>query len=170
MYYVYGCQLWFYRVIQLVGWIRDVKIEDNFKVGQKSKEAILGISFFSAHSCKLDFGRPVISIDNKELICTHRHGRLVICNIQVWKKVTILAGTKSRICCRVTIWYFPPVGMIEGYQDQLLSATSHNIPDQDRRVMVRYINPGVQPQTLRAGCIMGSYTGVEDNDIHTAQE
>ena len=35
-------QLQFYGVIHLVGWIRDIKIEENFVVGQINEDAILG--------------------------------------------------------------------------------------------------------------------------------
>ena len=48
-----GSQLQFYGVIRLEGWIPDVKIEDNFVMGQINEDAILGMLFLSAYSCKL---------------------------------------------------------------------------------------------------------------------
>ena len=60
----------------------------------------------------------------------------------------------------------PPLGMIEGCDHQLPVACSLNRLGIQGRVLVRCVNPGLQPLELKAGQIVGSYAAVEEGDVH----
>ena len=72
-----GTRLPFYGVVQIPIRVRDVKLEEIFVVSQINEDAILGMPFLARHDCKIDFARPVVTIGERELVCTDRFGRLM---------------------------------------------------------------------------------------------
>ena len=98
-----GSRLAFYGILRLSGRIRDVPIEENFIVSQLNEDAILGMPFLTAHSCRMEFDRPVISLRGKELTCTDKHGRLMIAKVQAWKSTVIQPGTEVSVVCRLDL-------------------------------------------------------------------
>ncbi|XP_067940157.1 retroviral-like aspartic protease 1 [Watersipora subatra] len=84
-----GSKLQFYGLIRLSGKIRDVPIKESFIVSQISKDAILGMPFLISHNCNIEFGRPVISLEDRKHTCMDKHGRLMVSKVYTWKKVTI---------------------------------------------------------------------------------
>ena len=100
--------------------LRDVKIEETFVVSSISEDAILGMPFLAAHNCTMDFGRPVLTINGRELTCTDRHGWLLASRVQICWGVTISPETETNILCRLTSRNHCPIGMVEGDTDQVL--------------------------------------------------
>ena len=49
-----------------------MKLEEIFVVCQINKDAILGKLFLARHNCKMNFARPVVTIGERELVCTDR--------------------------------------------------------------------------------------------------
>lgn len=106
-----GTQIPFYGVIQLPIRVRDVKTEETFVVSRISVEAILGMPFLAAHNCHLNFAKPVLRIDGRELTCTDRHGRLMMRNIQLLQKLTLPLRTNMTLRFRVTAGNFSSRGI-----------------------------------------------------------
>ena len=46
-------------------------------VSQINKDAILGIPFLARHDCRMDFTEAIVTIGERELVCTDRFGRLM---------------------------------------------------------------------------------------------
>ena len=165
-----GTRLPFYGVLRVAGRLRDVKIEEAFVVSRLGEDVILGMPFLAAHQCTLSFGKPLLAIGKRELACTDRHGRLLETKVQAVRKVTIPASTEMTIQCRVTTKNYFPLGIIEGETKGAILAASLNQPDRAGRVMVRCLNLTNQPVTLAAGITVGTYTGVEGQDVSTTTE
>ena len=73
---VEGIKLLFYTVVRILIKVRDVKLEEIFVISQISKDVILGITFLANHNCRMDFTKSVVTIEERELVCTDRY-RLV---------------------------------------------------------------------------------------------
>ena len=71
----------FYGLIRLVGRLRDVRFEAIFVVSQISEDAILGMPFLSSEGCTMSFEKPLVSLRGKELPCTDKYGRLLVCRV-----------------------------------------------------------------------------------------
>ena len=105
-----GSRLAFYEIFQLSGRIQDVPIEQKFIVNQLNEDAILGIPFLTAHCCKMECDRPVISLRGKELTCTDKHVRLMIAKVQAWKSTVIQPGTEVSVVCMISTRNYSPLG------------------------------------------------------------
>ena len=165
-----GTRLPFYGVLRVAGRLRDVKIEETFVVSRLGEDVILGMPFLATHQCTLTFGKPLLKIGGRELACTDRHGRLLETRVQAVRKVTVPANAEMTVQCRVTTRNYYPLGIIEGETEGVLLAASLNRPDRAGRVMVRCLNITNQPLTLAAGTTVGTYTGVEGQDVLTTTE
>lgn len=160
-----GIRLTLYGIIRLAGRVRDVCIEENFLVIQLTEDDIQGMPFLAAHDCKMDFAKPVISVAGRELVCTDKHGRLMVSGVQAWKKIDIQPQTEASVMCRITEPNFAAMGIIEGCNLQLPIACSLNKSVLQGKVMIRCINVGTQPIELKAGQLIASYTAVSEKDI-----
>lgn len=69
--------------------VRDLKAEDTFILSMISEYAILGTPFLMAHQYCMDFKRPIIYVDGKELKCVDRHGLLRESNFKVVRGVVV---------------------------------------------------------------------------------
>ena len=87
----------FYGVVQIPIRVRDVKLEEIFVVSQINEVAILGMPFLARHDCKIDFARPVVTIGERELVCTDRFGRLMASRVQT---ITLLPSNVTQPCPR----------------------------------------------------------------------
>ena len=67
----------FFRVKQIPIKVKNVKLEKVFRVNRINKNAILSMSFLARRDCSMDFTRPVVTIGERELVCTDHFGRLV---------------------------------------------------------------------------------------------
>jgi hypothetical protein len=123
-----GTQLPFYGTIRLPVRLREVRTEETFVVSRISEDAILGMPFLISHRCALDFGRPVVRVDGKELQCTDRHGRLLANLVQVVRDVVIPPRTEQTVTGRVTSRNYCPMGLVEAQIDGPTIATSLNLP------------------------------------------
>ena len=160
-----GTRLPFYGLIQLEGKLRDVKFRETFVISQINEDAILGMPFLTSHGCIMEFGRPTITIDNRELSCTDRYGRLLVSHVHIVRQQVLPPRMEAAILCRISVHNYPPIGVIESHSSELPIATSLNYPDAQRHVTVRCFNPTRLPLTLSAGTRIGTYTGVEEEDI-----
>ena len=160
-----GTRLPFYGVIQLNLRVKEMVIEEKLVVSRINEDVILGMPFLATHRCTIDFGRPAVVVDGKEIECTDRHGRRLICSVQLVRDTTIPPETEMALPCRVTAKEYSPMGLIEGKTDGLLLASSLNCPDSHGKVMIRCMNPASQPLQIRAGTTVGTYTAVDRTDV-----
>ena len=160
-----GTKLPFYGVVQVPIKVRDVKLEEIFVVSQISEDAILGMPFLTNHDCRMDFTKPVVTIGERELVCTDRYGRLMASRVQTVKKVTIPPRTEVALSCRLTSHNHVPEGIIESLSDKVVLASSVNRPGVKGAVIVRCLNPTSQPLELPAGTTIGTFTSIDQQDI-----
>ena len=81
----------FYGLVQIPIRIRDVKLRKMFVVSQINKDVILGIAFWARHNFKMNFVWFVFTIEERELVCTDRFGRLMASRVQTIRRTTILS-------------------------------------------------------------------------------
>ena len=160
-----GTKLPFYGVVQVPIKVRDVKLEEIFVVSQISEDAILGMPFLANHDCRMDFTKPVVTIGERELVCTDRYGRLMASRVQTVKKITIPPRTEVALSCRLTSHNHAPEGIIESLNDKVVLANSVNRPGVKGAVIVRCLNPTSQPLELPAGTTIGTFTSIDQQDI-----
>lgn len=116
----------------------DTRTEEIFVVSWVSEDVILGMPFFTAHSCSLDFARPVLLVDGKELTRTDQHGRML---------------------------NFCPLCLVEGHPEKLPVATSLNQLQNNGQMIAQYLSPTEQPLIFRAGTTIGTFTAVGDEQV-----
>lgn len=157
-----GTQLLFYGVLRANIRVRDVKVEEAFVISQINEDAILGMPFLRAQGCAMDFGRPVLRMGDRELVCTDRHERVLVSRVQLLREVIIPPNTEMLIRGRLNTRSHPDLGLIEPEPDGPIVAASLSKPDTKGLLLVRCNNPTSQPLKLSSGITLGSYTGVDD--------
>ena len=160
-----GTRLPFYGVVQIPIRVRDVKKEKIFVVRQINEDAILGMPFLARYDCNVDFARPVVTIGERELVCTDRFRRLMASRVQTIRKTTIPPRTDVALSCRLTSHNHAPEGLIKSLSDQVVLANNINRPSARGDVIVRCINPTNQPLELAAGRTIGTFTSIDPQDI-----
>ena len=158
-----GTSLPFYGVLRANKQLRDAKAEDAFVISQISEDVILGMPFLTANQCAMEFGRPILRMGNRELVCTDRHGRLLVSSVQVIRDVTIPTNSEMIVQGRVTARQYPAMGMVEARPDGPMVAASFNQPDERGRLFIRCLNPTGQLRVLTGGSVLGSYSGVHED-------
>ena len=170
-----GTRLPFYGIIKLEIRLRQVKTEEVFIISQINEDAILGMPFLVERKCAMDFQRPVLMLNGQEVKCTDRQGRLLANRIQAVRGEVIPPESEKTILCKVTSRNYCPVGLVEALPEGVPLAASLNQPNDKGHLLVRCLNPSGQPIELRSGTVIGTYTGVEDDEVndshlHTAVE
>ena len=170
-----GTRLPFYGIIKLQIRLRQVKTEEVFIISQINEDAILGMPFLVERKCAMDFQRPVLMLNGQEVKCTDRQGRLLANRIQAVRGEVIPPESEKTILCKVTARNYCPVGLVEALPEGVPLAASLNQPNDKGHLLVRCLNPSGQPIELRSGTVIGTYTGVEDDEVndshlHTAVE
>ena len=160
-----GTRLPFYGIVKLNIRLRQVKTEEVFIISQINEDAILGMPFLVDRHCSMDFRKPIIQLDGHELKCTDRQGRLLSNHIQTVKGGTLPPESERTMLCRVTSRNYCPMGIVEALPDGVLLAASLSRPDDKGRLLVRCLNPTKQPVELRCGTVVGTYTGVEEDEV-----
>ena len=69
-------ELKFYGILQVSGYLRNVKFEENFVVSQIREDAILGMPFLMARDCTMSFERSVVTLEGRELPYTDGYGQM----------------------------------------------------------------------------------------------
>lgn len=110
-----GIQLNFYSMINLPFWVRYAKAGEASVLSHISKDAILGMPFLVAHYCTMEFKRPILRVEGKELTCSDRHGHLLLSKIQIMREVVVTLQIEMMIQCQVTAQNFRPVRLTEGW-------------------------------------------------------
>ena len=108
-----GTRLPFYEVVQIPVQIRDVKLEEILVASQINRDANLGMLFLTRNDCKIDFARPVVTIGERELVCTDWFGWLMASCVQTIRSTTITSQTEVPLSCRLTSHNHAPEGLIE---------------------------------------------------------
>ena len=160
-----GTRLPFFGMVRLAVRLQQVKVEETFVVSQISEDAILGMPFLVEQGCSMDFTKPVIQLGGHEVKCTDRLGRLLFNRIQALKGEVIPPRSEVTLLCRVASKSYCPVGLVEPLPGGVPLATSLNQPDEKGRLIVRCLNPTDQPVELKNGTTIGTYTGVEDEEV-----
>jgi hypothetical protein len=128
-----GTRLPFYGILPVNGRLRDAPFQDSFIISQISEDIILGMPFLVKNKCEIKFERPILTMGDRELVCTDKHGRLLICKVQVPRKLELLPGRETTTKCRLVAQNFCPLGTIERQSDDILIAASLNAPTKKRR-------------------------------------
>ena len=162
-----GTRLPFYGILRLNVRLRQVKTEEVFIISQLNEDAILGMPFLVERQCKMDFRRPVLLLDGQEIKCTDRQGRLLSNHIQAVRRKVLPPESEKTILCRVTSRNYCPTGLVEALPEGVPLAASLNTPDVKGQVLVRCLNPSKQPVELKSGAVIGTYTGVEDQEVES---
>ena len=165
-----GSRLPFYGLLTVSARLRDLKIEEAFVVSEIREDVILGMPFLVDHHCAMEFRTPALVVDGRVLACTDRQGRQLTCSVQVVRATTLAARAEVVVSCRVTSKRYAPQGMVEGSDGALLVAASLNKPDGKGGLKVRCINLTECPVDLQSGAVIGSYTGVEDEDVRSDKQ
>jgi hypothetical protein len=165
-----GSRIAFYGVLEVTGRLRDQRMEESFVISKIKEDAILGMPFLVAHRCAIEFQKPALVVDGISILCTDRHGRQLASSIQVVRDTSIPPGTEILITCRVTSKSYSPQGVVEGTDSRLLVAASISRPGKKGQVQIRCLNPMECPIDLQSGIVIGSYTGVEEDDIQAEDE
>ena len=160
-----GTRLPFFGMVRLSIRLRQVKIEETFVVSQISEDAILGMPFLVEQGCSMDFTKPVVQLGGHEVKCTDRLGRLLFNRIQAMRGRTIPPKSEAVVLCRVASKSYCPVGIVEALPGGVPLATSLNQPNEKGQLLVRCLNPTDQPLELKNGTAIGTYTGVEDEEV-----
>ena len=113
-----------------------MKLEEIIVVSQINEDAILGMPFSSRHDCKMDFARPVITIGERELVCTDRFGRLMASRVQTIRKTTIPSRTEVAFSCCLMSHNHAPEGLVKSLSNQVVLANSINRPGSKGDVVV----------------------------------
>ena len=58
-------------------------------MGQTDEDVILGMPFLTEQDCSMDFKRGTLMLQRKELMCTDRQGRPLVCKVQVYRAVEL---------------------------------------------------------------------------------
>ena len=90
-------------------------------------------------------------------------------SVQVIHELVVPPRTEMTVPCRVTTRNFCPVGVIERQTDGLPVATSLNRPGVRGKMVARCLNLTNQPMTLKAGATIGTFTGVEEEQVEDLQ-
>ena len=98
---------------------------------------MLGMPFLAKQGCTLDLGKPVIRLQDRELKCTDRYGRLRANTVQVVRNTTIPAMTKANMLGTISTWNHSPQGVVVGP----CVAASLNSPGPKGQILIRYLNP-----------------------------
>ncbi|XP_067944968.1 uncharacterized protein [Watersipora subatra] len=158
-------RLAFYGVVRLQVQLRDVKIEEVFVASKISKDAIIGMPFLVAHQCTMNFEQPIVTVWGRSLIFTNRQGQLLLGKVQMLHDVVVPARTDITVPCRVTTKNPCLLELIDSCPGGPLMANSLNRPGLKGGVTARCLNLTNHPYHLRAGSVVGSYTGVEDHQV-----
>ena len=161
-----GTRLPFYGIIKLQIRLRQVKTEEVFIISQINEDAILGMPFLVERKCAMDFQRPVLMLNGQEVKCTDRQGRLLANRIQAVRGEVIPPESEKTILCKVTSRNYCPVGLVEALPEGVPLAASLNQPNDKGHLLVRCLNPSGQPIELRSGTVIGTYTGVEHDEVN----
>ena len=108
-----GTQLPFFGVLRASIRVRDIKVEEAFVISQINEDAILGMPFLIAQHCAIDFGRPVLRMGDRELVCTDRHGRVLVSRVQLLREGTIPPDTEMLLLGRLNTRSHPDLGLVE---------------------------------------------------------
>ena len=162
-----GTRLPFYGILQLDVRLRQVKTTEVFIISQLNEDAILGMPFLVERQCRMDFKRPVLLLDGQELKCTDRQGRLLSNQIQAVRREVLLPESEKTVLCRVTSRNYCPTGLVEAFPEGVPLAASLNTPNSKGQLLVRCLNPSKQPVELKSGAVIGTYTGVDDQEVES---
>ena len=142
-----------------------MKTQEVFIISRINEDAILGMPFLVERQCKMDFRRPVLQLDGQEVKCTDRQGRLLSNQIQAVRREVLPPESEKTILCKVTSRNYCPMGLVEALPEGVPLAASLNAPNDKGQLLVRCLNPSKQPVELRSGAVIGTYTGVEDQEV-----
>lgn len=89
----------------------------------------------------------------------------MVSNIQGARELVASLRTEMNIQWQVTAKIFCPVGFTEGRPEVLSVATSVNQPESDGKVVSGCLNATDQTMKLSARSTIGTFTGVEANQV-----
>ena len=131
-------------------------------VGQIDEDVILGMPFLAQHDCSIDFHKQALQLGGKELQCTDRLGRPLVCNVQVHRNTKIPSRQEVTVVGKVPEDMKDASGVIEGGNEPILLATTVNKPGQKGLVLLQCLNPTDQTVELKAGSVVGRWSTIQD--------
>ena len=95
-----------------------MKLEEIFLVSQINEYAILGMPILTRHDCKVDFDRPIVTIEERELVRTGWLEWLMVSHVQTIRRTTIPQQTSVLLICHLASHSHTPEELIESLSDQ----------------------------------------------------
>lgn len=167
-----GSMLPIYGKLQVSCKVRDVSVDHEFFVARLRDDAILGLSFLERFSCSMQFGRPILQIGSRELICTDRWGKQMASKVQLVRPTVVPPISETMLICKLNTDLPYTTGLVESccnkYEGLILAATLC-CPDNKRQVLVRCMNVSEEPVMVQAGTVLGVYQAVDDDSVVTTE-
>lgn len=148
--------------------VRDVPIDHEFLVAKLQDDAILGLSFLERFNCSMQFGRPILNIDGRDLMCTDQWGNPMASKVQLIRPTVVPPASETLLVCKLNNRPHGAVGIVESSCSKLpeLSlAASLCCPDEQQQVVVRCLNATGKPVTVNAGTVLGIYQSVDNDSV-----
>ena len=95
-------------------------------VSQINEDVIPGMPFLARHNCIMNFTWPIVTIGEREQVCTDWFGRPMGSLVQTIRKTTITPRTKVALSCCLTSHNNTPERLIIALSDKVLLANSNN--------------------------------------------
>ena len=154
-----GTKLFGYRAVQIPIKVKDVKLEKIFVVSQNSEDPILGVPFLTNHDYRVNFTKPVVTIGERELVCTDRYGWLMASRVHNPPRAEVA------LFCRLTSYNHASEGIIKSASDKVVLSNSVNRPGVKGAVIVQCLNPTSQPLELPAETPIGTFISIDQQNI-----
>ena len=133
-----------------------------------SDNAIQRMEFLNRHDCSVACDKELLVMGGDTIQYTDRMGCLPARKVQVAKTLMLPPDRKVHIRNGLNSEPSRPVGLIEGLLNREIAvavAVTLDTPRIRRDVTVRCMNPGTEPQELKAGTVIGIYHPVKDDQI-----
>ena len=118
----------------------------------------------------MKFTKPVVTIEEREVVSTDRYEQWMASRVQTVKKITISLKTEVSLSCRLTFHNYAPEELIESSGDKFVLANSIDRPGEKEPVIVQCMNPTSQPLELHAGITISMFTSIDQTDASERRE
>ena len=151
--------------------VRTEKFEETFIVGKITDDAILGLSFLEQNKCSIHFEKPVLKLNNKEIICVDRAGSQLSTHMQVLQDVSIPASTERAIKARQCNKLAGQIGMVVDTSNTVLDkglivANSLADIENNDEILVRCCNIDDTEMHIKTGTVIGSCCTLDESDFY----
>jgi len=130
-----------YGIIGLPGSVRDQTIQETFIVGQLHEDAIIGMPFLQRHGCRIDFGKSVILMGDKELACIDKFGCPLTGEEPIVRTCTMPGQSRGTVRHQVDGGNTSRRGVVESAHPSVSPARSSNQLTRRGKTLVTCLHP-----------------------------